>query len=424
MMLLSEAVPLRASTTLNGYQTQAYLPWVYGDLRHQQIPTVRISASKYLVADHPMTVTAVYVDSKKVANFTAVIGDDGTGNTVTYIEIGDSIGSKTVTVSGTGKLNPRNGQLLDNPADVVTDIMTKCGYDTNLVRQQTQALRVEFGRLNVGVAGVIFDGKQTIRQTLIEICQSVGVIWLPDIFEQYPSPAKPSLHRLDSYNCSGITCEAQASDYATTVECEYFKQWSANIFGGVMSFAAAGKRPREVVQKVSLPWLNNQPYCRYLCSLYARRAAQDKVRVKLIANNLDIKAGDWVSIDSRQMPFDGVHNMFVLATEPSGASLSIVGEILLGNTPAIVQTGETLSALIGVSDLSISVRFDGGQTVFIITDSDKKPVFNALITIDDDSTVKRTNIAGEVVYSALDRGVHVLTIQPANALASTYSISY
>jgi len=70
------------------------------------------------------------------------------------------------------------------------------------------------------------------------------------------------------------------------------------------------------------------------------------------------------------------------------------------------------------------VRFDGGQTVFIITDSDKKPVFNALITIDDDSTVKRTNIAGEVIYSSLARGVHVLTIQPANALASTYSISY
>jgi len=327
-----------------------------------------------------------------------------------------------VTASGLGKLNTRNGQLLDNPADVIADIMTQCGYDEQLIRQQTQALRVEFGRLNVGVAGVIYTS-QTIRQTLIEICQSIGVIWLPDIFEQYPSLPKPSLHHIDSYNCNSITCETQASDYATTVQCEYFKQWSADIYGGVMS-AGITVTGIETVQKVSLPWLNNKSYCRVLCNLYATRAAQDKVRVKMTVTNTAIKAGDWVSIDSRQMPFDGVHNMFVLATEPVGAALSIVGEIMLGAMPVVRQKSETLSALVGVSELKISVRFSGTQTIFIITDADNKPVFNALVTIDNDSSVKRTNIAGEVIYSSLEKGTHTMTIQPADALASEYTISY
>ena len=72
-LLLSELLPLRTTRALGDYAEDTILPEVLGDLTEAPFPLIRLDDSRFFAADHPMEVTAVYVERQLVADWAMVL---------------------------------------------------------------------------------------------------------------------------------------------------------------------------------------------------------------------------------------------------------------------------------------------------------------------------------------------------------------
>ena len=117
--LLSEDLPLRMSRVLGDFAENKPLPHRYGDLSEARFPLIKMTASKWFAADHPMTITQVFVDAEETAGWNFETESDGSGQSWTVVNLAaPAPADAEVSACGTGKRHPDSGALIDNPADI------------------------------------------------------------------------------------------------------------------------------------------------------------------------------------------------------------------------------------------------------------------------------------------------------------------
>lgn len=190
-LLLSEDLPLRTSAALGDYNEDAVLPVIYGDLSQSAVPLVKISETEYLAADHPATVTAVYVDGQETQGWKSVTETDITGHAFCQITLAakPEQGAE-ITASMQGKRHATTGALIEHPADVLQDLLSLAGKSWDLSRLKSELPGVKIaGRL---------DKTQSVRAWLDEITRSCGVVWAERFAAAYPAIAGVSVTSLDA----------------------------------------------------------------------------------------------------------------------------------------------------------------------------------------------------------------------------------
>lgn len=404
-LLLSEDLPLRTSAALGDYTEDAVLPVVYGDLSQSAVPLVKLAETEYLVADHPATVTAVFVDEQETHGWAAGTKTDITGHAYCAITLAaPPEPGAAITAAVQGKRHSATGALIEHPADVLQDVLTLAGKTWDLSRLKAELPGVRLaGRL---------DRIQSVRAWLDEITRSCGVVWAERFAAAYPAPAGVAVASLDARSCTIGTISASVRDAADRLQIAFDHHPAKGAFAQYMElsatpgpFGAAGA-PKA---RLEASWLRQPADAVALGTRLLARLAGQRVAVE-INTGTTISVGDWIGISHPALPVDGTQPMMALSleTSPGKPDRSISGEIVWGDAPAITLDSHA-RAIRPKAAGGVDVAFVNGIATFAILGPEGKPLPNAMVAMDNGAP-KKTNAQGKVSFES-NPGNHVLAVE-------------
>ena len=174
---LSTRLPLRTTAAWGQFSELKAIPWVYGrvSLMPVQYDDQR---RQFVLADHPiLAITRLARDDVASAAYRWSNTQDNTGHAVALLELGEPLAeNERLAVSVQGKRHPRTGELLENPADVVWDLLANLA-GIPIEAGDLEAFRGECAAWKLTVGGVVDDPTQTIRGALDNLLSSLGAVW-------------------------------------------------------------------------------------------------------------------------------------------------------------------------------------------------------------------------------------------------------
>jgi len=404
-LLLSEDLPLRTSAAMGDYSEDAILPVIYGDLSQSAVPLVKLSATEYLAADHPATVTAVYVDGQETQGWAASTETDIAGHAYCQITLAapPEQGAE-ITAAMQGKRHATTGALIEHPADILQDVLALAGkaWDLSRLKADLPGVRLA-GRL---------DRPQSVRVWMDEITRSCGVVWAERFAAVYPTSAGVPVVSLDAGNCQPGSISASIQDAADRLQIAFDYHPAKGAFAQYMELSAkpspfgASGAPMAMLEA---PWLRQPADAlalgnRLLMRLAMQRAALD------IETGKQISVGDWLTLAHPALPVDGAQPLMALSleTQPGKPGRRISGEISWGPIPVITMDHHA-RAIRPKADGGIDVAYSNGIATFTILGPDGTPLPNALVSLDN-SAPKKTNAQGKVSFEA-PPGKHVVSVE-------------
>ena len=415
---LSSAVPLRTSEAIDAYRESVPLPWVLGDLRESPQAVVQLSDTEFLWADHAAAVTAVQIDGQEVQGYNWDVTADASGHAYTRITLAAALptGAK-LTACGTGLPDPRTGELIENPGDVIAAILLRSKYATSTRQRETLAtLRAQCAAEGLTIAGRV-SFPVTLRETLNAIMRSIGGLWSSECFTLYPAPA---------------ALATLAADVQPVLEGAVVKSMVAQSSGSFdvldlrfddQSYAAEHRQALKVQVKPSLGEGRPvrtllAPYLRGVAPAFAvskrvlTRASGEAYELTIECSGATsaawpVRQGDVIPISSPRLPA-GWWPVTVIAAERIGERYKLVAEWL---KPLAGLRYDVLSRTVagGITQLAaVEAAFSNGTATFTITDATGKVIVGASVSLDG-ATPKKTDAAGKVSFQA-SAGLHKLYV--------------
>lgn len=409
-LLLSENIPLRTTAIFGEFAEVSVLPHHYGDLSASPVPLIKLSATEYLLADHPvMAVTSVLIDDAPILAYAAQTATDDTGHAYAKITLSAPVpdGSK-ITATLKGKYHPTTGALMENPADIIEDIYRLSGKTESL-----PGLKSECAGLKV--AGSLTE-ITSIREAIDRVSRSVGAIWTSGMARLYPvtAPIQSGIKQLDASNSSTPDLSAVLADTADSLRVAF--DWCADK-GEFAQFIELAANPSPYGAASSLPahsveagWIRQAADAESLGRRMLARLAGNKLAVSLSTGLEGIEPGQWLLLDHPSFPAAGAQPMMVLgiSLDPYKRDASLSGEVIYGAAPNIIITrvSKAIKPTIGGG---VEIAYTNGIATFTILGPDNKPLINAQVSLDG-SAAKKTNAKGQVSFDAKP-GTHTLAVQ-------------
>lgn len=404
-LLLSEDLPLRTSAALGDYTEDAILPVVYGDLSQSAVPVVKLEETKYLAADHPATITAVYVNEQETQGWESSTQTDITGRSYCQVTLASPPEpGAVVTVAMRGKLHATTGLLIEHPADILQDILEQAGKQWDLSRLKAELPGVRMaGRL---------DKAQSVRAWMDEVTKSCGVVWAERFAATYPTTPGVHVATLNVKNCQVDGISANIQDAADYLQIAFDYHFAKGAFAQYMEFSARpspfGTSGSPMFQ-VDAPWLRQPSDALSLGNRLLARLAGHRAAISL-STGVALNVGDWFQIDTPVSPVSGALSMMVLSLEmsPGKPDRHIGGEIYWGATP-IVTMDHHARVIRPKSEGGVDVAFKNGIATFTILGPDGTPLQNAMVAFDNGAP-KKTNAQGKVSFEA-QPGPHLIGVE-------------
>jgi hypothetical protein len=396
-LLLSEPLPLRTTRMLGDYAVDEPLPEIIGNLTDGDFPLIRLSAVRYFAADHPMQIARVFVARQNVLAWKAELQSDADGNTWTTVVFESPVDKgAAVSATGTGRLDPVNGALIENPADVLTRICAIAGRS-----DRWDALRAECSSLNLTVAGRIASA-QSIRAQIDAITKSIGAIWVPGMARLYPTTADPSpVFDLDAAEVSAIQVSASIVDTADVLRLSYDVSDARNAPLHYMELSARPQRYNGVIVEQTAAWLRTPQAAETVGRALLRRLAGERYDVHFATTRRSVRPGDWVRLVANAgWPLAGADPVvMVLAvdiTDKNRADVDVVAEYLAAPMPMVSVSAFSI-ALPDEVAASLEVSVVNGVATFTATDDNGTPIAGARVTLDG-SVARTTDAQGRVSF--------------------------
>lgn len=405
-LLLSELLPLRTTRALGDYAEDTILPEVLGDLTDAPFPLIRLDDSRFFAADHPMDVTAVYVERQLVADWAMVLASDFAGRTWTEVRFAAPVppGSE-VSAAGTGRRDDATGELIANPADVVARICALAGRDDDW-----SALRAECSALDLTVAGRISE-RLAVKAQIDAVLQSVGAIWAHGMGRLYPSAATPSpVLDLDWSEVDEIDVSASLTDTADVLRLAYDRSDASGRAQHYIELTASPQLYGGLSKEVEYPWLRTPANAEAIGRPVLQRLAGERYDVAFLSTRRSLRPGQWVTlVDHPDWPLPGADpTIMVLSVEidQDSASVRVNGECTVG-AATVTVTAHSL-ALPDTVEAGVDVSVRDGVATFTFTDSDGRPIAGAHVSLDGGAP-KTTDAQGKVQFP-----VSVVAGEPVN----------
>lgn len=400
-LLLSENLPLRTSAMLGvSFSEAKVLPVRYGDLSQSPCALIKLSETEYFVSDHASKVLKVFVDTQETQGFAARIKKDASGKPFTIVELtAPAPQGAIITATLTGKVSAVTGALIENPADVIADILSMAGKHWDFT-----SVRLECAKQGVRVAGSLTD-IQSVKAHIDSVARSVGIVWTQGFFALYPAAPGGHIDTLDKTNSQIYDAHAELQNTAGSIRVNFAQDDFSKLSGQFVLLRAKGSQ-YDTETIVEAPWLRDYGSAVWLGERLLRRKAGNVLIVALDTDQKNLKHGEWRYVD---FPFfQG--NMMVLASEalPGSHRSRVFGEILFPGSISVEIVSRSAVARPPQGG-GIEIATTNGLSTFTIYDPNNKRLSGALVGLDG-GTPKKTDINGEVSFEAAP-GDHLLAVQ-------------
>lgn len=403
-LLLSEELPLRTTRMLGDFAEDLVLPHRYGDLRRARFKLIRLSATRFFAADHPMPIYQVFVDEEKTVSWSFGYESDGLGNTWTVVTMAAPVPLEAVlSATGTGKRNPSTGALLENPAEIIEDIFRIAGRT-----EDWGQLRAEAASAALVIAGSVTEAK-SIRGQIDEIMQSFAGIWTPTMCRLYPAATvKGPVFDLDM-QAATLMADPSASldDTADVLRLSYDL---CDATGKALHYIELTANPQSyggIRKEVVYPWLRTPANAEAVGRRVLERLAGERYLVDLSSNRVSLRPGDWIRlVDNTDWPFEGDDPVLMILSAditPDSNAVRLMAETVL-TRPAIRVSAHSV-ALPDTISPSVTVEIAGNTVTLTVRDSSEKPVKDALVALNH-GTAKKTDAQGRVQFVVTVHGVN------------------
>jgi len=186
---LTDKIPLRLSCVWGEYKTVKAIPHLYGNTSVSPIP-YGTTNKQFVIADHAIhSVQEVYVNDVRVNSYEFLNTSDNTGHAIALLSFVDTKEtSDEIRVVCQGKIHPRTGGMLLNPAEILWDILANIS-GLEITENDLAYFRDTCYQLGIESHGGLIDANKTIRSQIDEVMLSVGGIWsggMKGIAKVYP----------------------------------------------------------------------------------------------------------------------------------------------------------------------------------------------------------------------------------------------
>jgi hypothetical protein len=404
-LLLAENLPLRTTRMLGDYAVDAPLAHRYGDLSAARFPLLRLSDTVFFAADHPMEIDRVFIDDTETLAWETGTKSDDSGHTWQIVTAGSPVAAgSNVSATGKGKRNPRTGALLENPADIIENVLLLAGRV-----EDWSALRAECSAESLRIAGSISTIK-SIRATLDDITQSVAAIWTPGMARLYPVLAvNGPVIELTKARAQNLAVTTDLTDTADILRLSYDQDDATNKPQRYIELTANPQRFGGVVFELTLPWLRSSANAESVGRRLLSRLAGERYDVSLDSTRRDIRPGQWLRpVANPSWPFTGADPVImVIEAQIDQKQDGLSGEAIV-SMPEISVTGHSV-ALSSITQGGVDVSYKNGIATFRFTDPSGNPIKNARVSFDG-GQAKTTDDQGVVSFTA-SPGQHKLAAE-------------
>jgi hypothetical protein len=419
-LVLYEDLPLRTTRVLGDFADDAILAHRYGDLTAARFTLLRLSDTKFFVADHPMLVAAVFIDGQETHGWEQRLESDGAGHTWTIIELTAPAPVGTaISATGTGKRNPTTGALLENPAEIIEDVLRIAGRI-----EQWGGLRAECAAASIRLAGSV-DEVRSIRAWIDAIAESAGAIWSGQEGRLYPvESVAPPVLKLEQARATITRVSASLPDTADILRLGYDESKAGGRMQHSIELTASPLRFGGLVYELELPWLRTSANAEAIGRRWLSRLAGERYDVTFSTDATDTKPGRWIELVRNpgwEIPgADPVIMALSVELSDDDKSVVITGETIL-QAPEIRVSSYSV-ALPNTRDASVELEIKDGNLYFTVRDAAGKPVADARVNIDG-GPARKTDAKGLVSFPNVPKGEHTLAVQAPGKRAELVTIT-
>ena len=384
---------------LGDFADDRVLPHRLGDLRVTRFSLIELSRSAWFAADHAMEVTEVQIDDEATDGWVQEIRTDDEGHTWTVVLLAaPAPPDARVTASGIGKRDPRTGRLLENPADIMEDILRLSGRSETFPQ-----LRAEAAAEGLVMSGSV-DEMKSIRLWLDTIAYSAGAIWTSQLARLYPiATVSGPVTDLDRFTAGKPIPTADIEDTCDVLRVSYNVDESNDRALAYVELSARPYSYGGISKEVVLPWLrtasNAESVGRRM--MYRMAGRTHSITLQGIKDEgTGVRPCDWVRLnDHPGWPFDDsdpVLMALAVSVDPDRLQNDITLEHTM-SSPAIVVTSSSVAVPVGLG-AAVEISVSNGIATIGVTDEDGRPLANAWVSLDG-GVAKKTNQQGKVTFS-------------------------
>lgn len=412
MRAFTDLLPLRTTAVWGQYREAAVIPHRYGTTAGP--PLQYDSARRLFVwADHPsLVVSEVRVGGQLVLDWRWYNGADSTGRGVTFVQFGQPVDEGAeILISGTGKAHARTGAALENPADVLHDILANIA-GMSVAESDLDVFRAQAATLGLKVAGSI-DERVSVQTPCVALCESVGAVFcatmpgfarvFPGDLDAYVSVAVEGKH--------AVSADAELDDLANVLTVHYdFADGNARRslrLEAPDSIADFGQRELEI----EAHWLANGRVAYEMAARRITHSARPRYRISAAGLAGRIRVGETVSFDHPRLPYSGTAFVTsVVLDVPALKSSAIEAVVAVGDAPRISLVSQA-SAFEPDRYASAALVTRGSERIVTIEDEIGQPVGNAKVVLDGEVT-RFTDASGRVTFPIhlMPPGEHELVV--------------
>ena len=410
---LSDPLPLRSSAVWPLFAKPEPLPVVYGRCT---VPAIQFDSTRkfWLVADHAIGgVDAVRIDGRAEPVFAWRNGVDVTGHSVALVELGQALASTaTLTAVVRGKTHPDTGALLENPADILQDLLSLAGHVVS---------DADLAEFRAACADVIMAGRLapelSARAQIAELADSVGMLWslaMPGLARRWPveerAAGEPIYAVFAADEIENPRADCNQSALYTRLIVEFDWDWDKNSARRAVTLQADtlalyGDRSTTLQAK----WISSAALAIELGAAWLQARARPRWLIEFEAD-LDppVVPGGWFAVSHPLLPGAGDLLAIDVQRDWSRQRQRIAAERAAGPVPTI-SVGAA-GGLFAELTSTLRVTYADGIAALVVADADGAPIRDAVVTFDDQTA--KTDRTGTVRFKT-QRGTHHVRIEAA-----------
>ena len=412
MTAFTDTLPLRTTAAWSGFRAVRVIPHRYGETAGELIQYDQ-GRQLFVWCDHAVqSIDSVTIDGQNASGWRWYNGADSTGHPCAFVEFTQPVDAgATPRASGRGKLHRSTGRLITNPALVLADVLIGiAGMD--YADADFDDFRADCDRLSIVAAGSITEDK-TVQTTLSEVCAGLGAAFgvdVPGLARVFPGGA------LESYSVATVDATVEINSVvglesiATEISVDYALQdgqpTASITIDAPEQVATYGRRQL----RVTAAWVGNTRVAYDLAARLLQWRSRPRWALSATGIVARVRPGQTMAVNHPHAGFSGSALVRASTYDVLSGRSAIELDYVVGPLPRL-RLIQNSAQHQDSQYAGATIQTQGSERVITITDSAGKPLTNAKVVLDGQTT-RYSDAGGRVSFpvALMPHGPHTLDI--------------